>query len=94
MPYNSNQIGYQNNEASFEASQFNTDGKLTLREQVLKLFEQHKELTVEQVSNLLQRPEISVQPRVSELKTLGLIQNSGRKKMGKWGTSVTIWELV
>lgn len=94
MPYTDEGIGYQRNEASQEAASFNENGKLTIRDQVAKLFDKHKALTVEDVSRLLERAEISVQPRVSELKNAGYIEDSGYRKMGKWGTSITIWKLV
>ena len=91
MPYNQSKIGYQQNRSSKQAANFNKDGKLTIRHQVLELFKEHGELTNEQVSQLLNRPEISVQPRISELKNAGVICDSGKKAMGKWGTSITIW---
>ena len=93
MGYNKDDIGFQDNDASELAAQFNAAGKVTLREQVKQLFIDNKRLTTEQVSNLLQRPEISVQPRVSELKNEGVIQNSGERVVGKWGTSITVWEV-
>ncbi|MGB1178039.1 MAG: hypothetical protein ACPG4J_02090 [Lentibacter algarum] len=94
MPYTDEKIGYQKNDASKEAASFNKNGKITIREQVLELFHERKELTVEQVSKIMNRAEISVQPRISELKNAGLVADSGKKAMGKWGTSITIWKLV
>jgi len=94
VPYTDEKIGYQKNDASKEAASFNKNGKITIREQVLELFHQRKELTVEQVSKIMNRAEISVQPRISELKNAGLVADSGKKAMGKWGTSITIWKLV
>lgn len=94
MPYNQSKIGYQKNDASKEAASFNLKGKLTIRQQVFELFKEYKSLTVEDVSKILDRAEISVQPRVSELKNDGLIEDSGKKSMGKWGTSITVWRLA
>lgn len=94
MPYTDEKIGYQKNDASKEAASFNKNGKITIRAQVLELFHERKELTVEQVSKIMNRAEISVQPRISELKNAGLVADSGKKAMGKWGTSITIWKLV
>jgi predicted HTH transcriptional regulator len=91
MPYNQSKIGYKQNRSSKQAADFNQEGKLTIRYQVLELFKEHGELTNEQVSQLLNKPEISVQPRISELKNAGVISDSGKKAMGKWGTSITIW---
>jgi len=93
MAYDENGIGHAENEASKEAAKFNASGKITLRSQVRHLFSEHKKLTVEQVANLMNKAEISVQPRVSELKNSGFLKNSGRTKTGKWGTQITIWEI-
>ena len=94
MPYTKEKIGYQKNDASKEAASFNKNGKITIREQVLELFRERKELTAEQVSQIMNRAEISVKPRITELKNSGLIADSGKKVIGKWGTSITIWRLV
>ena len=93
MGYNEDDIGFQDNDASELAAQFNSAGKVTLREQVKQLFIVNKRLTAEQVCNLLQRAEISVKPRITELKNEGVIQNSGERVVGKWGTSITVWEV-
>jgi hypothetical protein len=92
--YNKDGIGYQDNESSKTASSFNTKGKLTLRQQVSALFDKHGRLTAEQVASLLNKAEISVKPRISELKNGGYIRNSGDKVIGKWGTSISVWEKV
>lgn len=94
MPYTDEKIGYQKNDASKEAANFNKNGKITIREQVLELFRERKELTAEQVAQIMNRAEISVKPRITELKNSGLIADSGKKVIGKWGTSITIWRLV
>ncbi|MAO23762.1 MAG: hypothetical protein CMJ25_23695 [Phycisphaerae bacterium] len=94
MPYTDEKIGYQNNNASKEAASFNSKGKITIREQVLELFRERKELSAEQVSEIMNRAEISVKPRITELKNSGFISDSGKKVIGKWGTSITIWKIV
>ena len=71
MAYNEQGIGYQKSETSKEAANFNKKGKLTIREQVRSLFDHNNMLTVEDVSRLLNRAEISVKPRVTELKNEG-----------------------
>ena len=94
MPYSKEQIGYQKNKASKEAAEFNVGGKLTIKDQVKNYFQDQLEATTEETALALNRAEISVQPRISELKNQGILCDSGRTKMGKWGTSITIWELI
>ena len=45
-------------------------------------------------AELCGKAEISVHPRLSELKNAGLIRDSGKTKQGKWGLQITIWELT
>ena len=92
MSYNEQGIGYQKSETSKEAANFNKKGKLTIREQVRNLFEKNNMLTVEDVSRLLNRAEISIKPRVTELKNEGFLQDSGVRRQGKWGTNITVWK--
>jgi predicted HTH transcriptional regulator len=94
MPYTKEKIGYQNINTSRNAAEFNKDGKITLRDQVMAFFETEFCATAEETANALGRPEISVQPRISELKNKGLIRASGKTKQGRWGTQITIWELI
>jgi predicted HTH transcriptional regulator len=94
MPYTKEKIGYQNINTSRNAAEFNKDGKITLRDQVMAFFETEFCATTEETANALGRPEISVQPRISELKNKGLIRASGKTKQGRWGTQITIWEWI
>lgn len=91
MSYTKERIGFQKTDTSEAAANFNVKGKLTIREQVKSLFETNDMLTVEEISRLLQRPEISVQPRVSELRNDGFLIDSGIRRMGKWGAQITVW---
>jgi len=92
MAYNEQGIGYQKSETSKDAANFNKKGKLTIREQVRSLFDHNNMLTVEDVSRLLNRAEISVKPRVTELKNEGFLEDSGLRRQGKWGTNITVWK--
>jgi len=94
MPYNQNKIGYQKNDASKEAASFNLKGKLTIRDQVRIAFQTFGSMTVEEVCDLIQRDPISVKPRLTELKNAGVLEDSGETKIGKWGTSITVWRLA
>ena len=91
MGYNEEGIGYQKTETSREAAEFNKTRKLTIRDEVRNLFQHNNMLTVEDVSRLLNRAEISVKPRITELKNEGFLEDSGARRRGKWGTNITVW---
>lgn len=95
MPYNSQKIGYAGGSKTSKNAAYNDlNGKITIRQQVFNLFKTHENLTTEEAAELCGKAEISVQPRLSELKNSGLIRNSGKTKQGKWGLQITIWELT
>ena len=94
MPYNNQGIGYQKNRQSLEAEQYNATGKLTIREQVKIAFETFGDMTVEELCDVLQRDRVSVQPRITELKKQGVLEDSGATKMGKYGTNITVWRIA
>lgn len=94
MGYNDEGIGYQKTDTSKQASEFNKEGKVSIREQVKSLFAKNVCLTTEQVSNALSRPEVSVQPRISELRNDGFLTDSGMRMQGKWGTNIIVWTRV
>jgi hypothetical protein len=92
MGYTKEGIGYQFNSCSEEAANFNIEGKISIREEVRKLFNTGQSLTVEEVSLILNKAEISVKPRLSELRKEGFLIDSGERKRGKWGTNITVWK--
>lgn len=96
MGYNKEGIGYQQTDTSRQGAEFNKEGKLTIRDKVKELFVNTDKLkmTVEEVSKAMSSPEVSVQPRITELKNEGILQDSGFRRMGKWGTERIVWELV
>ena len=94
MGYNSDGIGYQNSKTSKASANKKRKWKITIRQQVLDLFKHHEFLTTEEAARYCDRAEISVQPRISELKNLGLVRDSGLTKKGKWGLQITMWELI
>ena len=94
MPYNQERVGYQKNKQSQEAAQYNVKGKVTIREQVKIAFETFGDMTVEELCEVLQRDRVSVQPRITELKNVGVLEDSGTTKMGKYGTNITVWRIA
>ena len=94
MPYNNQRVGYQNNKQSQEAAQYNAVGKLTIREKVKIAYETFGDMTVEELCEILQRDRVSVQPRITELKNAGVLEDSGTTKMGKYGTNITVWRIA
>jgi len=93
MGYNIEGIGYQNTDTSFKAAQDGIENKLTLRQQVLNvLLESSSPLGSYEIADKLNKPFISIQPRVTELANDLLIKDSGKRGKTKFNKSCILWE--
>ena len=93
MGYNTEGIGYQNTDTSFKAAQDGIENKLTLRQQVLNvLLESSSPLGSYEIADKLNKPFISIQPRVTELANDLLIKDSGKRGKTKFNKSCILWE--
>jgi|TARA_R110000772_G_scaffold13746_1_gene40318 hypothetical protein len=94
MGYTEKGIGYQHRDTSLAAAEDNEDKKLTLREQVYRLLLQATApLSTEQVASELNRPYVSVQPRISELSNESRVEDSGKRGKTQWGKSCILWQV-
>ena len=94
MGYTHQGIGYQSTDTSKFAAKSNTELKISIRDQVLKLLtEADVAMSAEAVSEALDRPQVSVQPRLTELKNAGLIEDSGNRRQTKWGKPSIMWQI-
>ena len=92
MPYTEQKIGYQNTDTSKAAARSNYPGKLTAKDRVLQLLQKvPNELTTEEISDVLQIPYPTVQPRLSELQNENKVVDSGERGKTKWGKSCIRW---
>ena len=92
MPYTEEKIGYQKTDTSEAAARSNYKGRLTIRDRVLQLLQKVPQaLTTEDISMILNIPYGSVQPRLSELKNDGKIEDTGERGETKWGKSCIKW---
>ena len=95
MPYNKDGIGYQKTDNSKAAAYSNYPGKLTAKDRVLQLLQKvPNKLTTEEISDVLQIPYGTVQPRLSELQNENKVVDSGLRGKTKWGKSCIRWEAV
>lgn len=65
-----------------------------LRTEISRLFGIGFQGTSEQVAALLNEDYVSVQPRISELKSLGIIEPTGKTVKGRYGRPIKVWRLA
>ena len=66
-----------------------------LRTFVLEEFERHPGgLTADEIATALNLSVLSVRPRVSELRRLGMIEQTGSRRTNESGMTATVWRVV
>ena len=65
----------------------------TLRAQVLALFHRESQFTTDEAAAKLGLTVLAVRPRFSELRKLGLIEDSGKRRQNDSGRPANVWRL-
>ncbi|USU09993.1 hypothetical protein NF700_06975 [Sphingomonadaceae bacterium OTU29MARTA1] len=60
----------------------------------LSMLIEHGDKTVDEVCALANRPRYGIQPRFTELRKLGLIRDSGKRRLNVSGSSAIVWRAV
>lgn len=83
--------GHKVGGTSEEAAVSMSERSITLRSRALRLLKK-KSLTADQVARRLGESVLAIRPRISELHTMGLIIDSGRRRKNKSGRNAIVWE--
>lgn len=65
-----------------------------LRARTINVLHKAGPLTADEVAGHLGLDRLAIRPRVSELKRLGLIQDSGSRRLNSSGKMATCWEVA
>lgn len=79
---------------SFEAANAIAPRVEGMRREVLKAFAEHGDLTVLEVVGYLRKPRWSIQPRVSELRRLGLVESTGERRRNPSGQNAAVQRIT
>jgi hypothetical protein len=85
-----NIAGYKARETAIEAAEAIEPKAKTLRTKVLNLLRQ-RSLSADEAAVLLNEDRLSIRPRFSELATLNLITDSGRRTLNDSGKRAIVW---
>lgn len=96
MPYSDpHRVGYRNTDTSAAAAARIGSKAATIREQVVDCLKASPApLTTDEIAFRIGRPYCSVQPRLSELRRSGRVEDSGERKTGYWGVNNIAWRLA
>jgi len=65
----------------------------TLRQAVIAMFRKHGSLTADEVAELLGESVLAIRPRLSELRKLGRIADTGLRRKNQSGRSANVWRM-
>ncbi len=88
--------GFQNVDTSIQAASDITKTKRAayLQGKVIGCLMLYGNMTTEEIATMCKEPYASIQPRTSELKAKGLIEDSGARKKNASGKSAVVWRFV
>lgn len=93
MPYTETGVGFQRTDTSYNAANEVDAG--TIRKKVIVLLrEMNMPLTSEDITAMLGLPYPSVQPRLSELRSKNLVEDSGERGLSQYGKAIIKWQVV
>lgn len=92
MPYTAQGTGFRPTDTSLDAALSIEPRAPNLRAEVLGWLEQQiRPASTEDIAAALDRPYGSIQPRLSELRDLGLVEDSGSRGLTKYGKTCILW---
>jgi hypothetical protein len=66
----------------------------TLRERARDLFKAGRRMTADEAAAALHESILSVRPRISELARLGVIRDTGERRLNSSGVRAVVWALA
>lgn len=86
--------GYRNQPTSYAASEAIKPCAATLRTKVLNHLRQHGPATADEVAESLHIDRLSVRPRLTELKLMGKVRDTGTRRPNASGKMAICWDAV
>lgn len=81
-------------ETSKQAASEITSRAASLREKAMGIFEIGWWLTADQLATVLEEHPLAIRPRVSELHAMGLVRDTGVRRLNDSGKSAAVWAVV
>ena len=79
---------------SAEAADAIASVALLLREKVMEALREHGALTADQIADVLSRSCLAIRPRVAECHKLGLVRDTGERRVNRSGKRAAVWEVA
>ena len=86
--------GFKRTDTSKAAAQSVAASAPRLRQLVLDQLRLYGPATADEIAENMGRDRLSIRPRLSELRELGKVQDSGRRSANSSGKTAIVWELA
>lgn len=90
MPYRDDGVGYQNTDTSRAAAPSAVKG---LHLDVLAMLDIRGPQTADELAKLIGEDTLSIRPRLTELKNMGLVVDTGLRRQSDRGRQAIVWGL-
>lgn len=85
--------GFKRTDTSRQAAEDMKPNAATLRSKVLRALG-NCPLTADECAAVLRQPVLSIRPRLSELRELGRIEDSGKRRRNASGKNAIVWHRI
>lgn len=91
-----NRPGHRGIDTSIEAAQKMAQSAKTIQDRVFKMLQLAPEtgMTTEELCQMMRMVPKTIQPRVSELRAIGKIEDSGLRRKSASGVRVIVWKAL
>jgi predicted HTH transcriptional regulator len=93
VPYLTDGVGYQPVTTSVASAESIQLKALPLRERIAELLAENPPMTSEEIARAIGAPYESVQPRLSELRNAKRAEDSGIRRLSRFGKDIIAWTL-
>lgn len=85
--------GWKGTDTSREAAESIAPDTGRLRILILNTLEKHGALTADEIADRMGESVLSIRPRVSELRNMGRIADTGYRRANKSGRKAAVWDI-
>lgn len=82
--------GHKDTDTSLEAAVSMSERAVTLRSACLRIL-RYRNATADECANILRESVLAVRPRISELKEMNMVRDSGLRRFNQSGKRAIVW---
>lgn len=85
--------GHKNTDTSLEAAVSMSERAISLRAACLNIL-RYRDATADECAALLRESVLSIRPRISELREMAMVDDSGKRRFNRSGKRAIVWRSI